>query len=113
MALQGRSTALNTEDVLFLGHSDPEPYDAGNINGKPFDGGYTMKIAVGFDDINVAMLKVRGKNFQRIYNLIENLERLEDLTITYRDADTSKRGDLPELTELVVHGQAAKLASAG
>lgn len=96
-----KAATRDAERVVFLGRSDPYTYEAGEFmppDGRQpiaFPAGTTATIVVGFDDVGYAEVKIKGRDFSKVFPVIEKLGRGVQLDIEYESPRS--RGQLPEL----------------
>lgn len=100
------SATRESAEVMYLGRSDPFAYDAGEFNGRPFPAGNSLTIVVGVGDVGYAEIKVKGKDFPKVWPVIDSLGRGTMIEVEY---DTARvRGALPELKAIRALANAGK-----
>jgi len=62
--------ALETGRCEFFGRTEPRDYEAGSYNGNAYPAGTSMRVLVGWNDLDFMVLKVPGKNFHNLWPVL-------------------------------------------
>lgn len=100
------NAARGTDRVILLGRSEPFAYEAGEFRGRPYPAGRSLSVCVGHDDVGFSVLKVKGKDFDRLWPILQPLGRGVELEIDY--TDPRMQGQQRELVDVRVLAHAGK-----
>jgi hypothetical protein len=95
-----------SDRVTLLGWTEPRPYEAGSMNGRPFPAGRSMKVCVGTDDHGFTILKVKNADVANVHGALSDLGRGVLVDIEY----TPQQNEAPHL-HLVARAQSTAGAS--
>ena len=89
--------ALGTQEVVFLGRSEPFDYKAGVIEGTQFPAGTAVRCIVGTDALDYQELKVKGTDFANVWPKLREFGRGVMCRITYRPPAPGRPAELVDI----------------